>query len=788
MLADNLPQNRQVFLNPTFKMNEQLVRRARFIGFTAAVAVAFTARSVSAQETLRGRVVDSASAAIPNAVVSLAELRLATTTSNDGAFAFAGVPSGKFTLVVRRVGFGSTVRDIVVPNAGDLVVQLSATPFQVEPVTITATRLPTTSLRSPLPTSALGEDQLRREQSISVAKSLSKLPGVRSVSTGEQIGKPMIRGLFGSRVLVLENGSRLEDYSWSDEDAPSVDARLAQRVEVIRGPASVLYGSDAVGGVVNVIPEDLPATNGGRSFRHVGIEAYGATNNKELGSAIKIAGANGRVGWRLFGVGRFAQSYSTPDGEVDNTGFLSANGEVAAGIRGTRSNTSLRFSHYGGEFKLLEAGGPPPGAVEGADQGPERKLSDDRVQLVSDYLLNGLRLETKAQWQRHSLQEVSDDACRLFPTIPACVNVPVASNASSAQTEQSAFDLLLNTGTLDILGHHTIGDLVRGTIGLSGFYQTNDSHGPIFLVPDATIKSGGAFAFEEATSGPWSFLAGARVDSRHLDADANPALGMTTNKTRSWTVTSGNVGAVFRPLPTMALAGNFGAAWRAPTLFELYSNGPLLAESRYEIGDPNLNSERALNLDLSARWEGSRGRGEIAGFRNDIRDFIYLAPTLVMNQGLRVFRHLQADALLTGGEASAEVELAPSFSVRARHDFVRGTNKETDEPLPLMAPARTAIGGDFKIIPTWANSFFAGSEVEYVAKQNRPNPADFVTDSYTLVNFDAGVEKNFLGRSTRLEVGVRNAANVRYKNFLSRYKEFALEPGRNIIVRVSTDR
>ncbi|MFN2603162.1 MAG: TonB-dependent receptor [Gemmatimonadaceae bacterium] len=759
----------------------------RLIGFAAATLLAscvFTS-ALAGQETLNGHIVDSASAAIPNAVVSLAELRVATTTSNDGTFAFAGVPSGRFTLIVRRAGFAPAVREIVVPNVGDLVVQLSATPFQVEPVTITATRLPTTPLRSPLPTSALSEDQLRREQSISVAKSLSNLAGVQSVSTGEEFGKPMIRGLFGSRVLVLENGSRLEDYSWSDEDAPSVDARLAQRVEVIRGPASVLYGSDAIGGVVNVIPEDLPSTNGGPAVHQVGVEAYGATNNKELGTAIKIAGANGRVGWRLFGVGRFAQSYSTPDGEVDNTGFLSANGEVAAGIRGGRSNTSLRFSHYGGDFKLLEAGGRPPAAVEGADEGPERKLSDDRVQLVSDYLFSGFRLETKAQWQRHSLQEVSDDACRLFPTIPGCV--VTLQGVSAAPTEQPAFDLLLNTGTVDVLGHHTIGDLVRGTIGLSGLYQTNDSHGPIFLVPDATIKSGGAFAFEEATSGPWSFLAGARVDSRHLDADSNPTLGMTTDKTRSWTVTSGNVGAVFRPLPTMALAGNFGAAWRAPTLFELYSNGPLLAESRYEIGDPNLKSERALNLDVSARWEGSRVRGEIAGFKNDIRDFIYLAPTLEMNQGLRVFRHQQADALLTGGEASAEVELAPSISVRARHDFVRGTNKETDDPLPLMAPARSAVGADFKIVPTWANSFFAGSEVEYVAKQNRPNPADFVTDSYTLVNFDVGVERNFLGRSTRLEIGVRNAGNVRYRNFLSRYKEFALEPGRNIILRLSTD-
>ncbi|MEP6906308.1 MAG: hypothetical protein ABI875_09485, partial [Gemmatimonadales bacterium] len=110
------------------------------------------------------------------------------------------------------------------------------------------------------------------------------------------------------------------------------------------------------------------------------------------------------------------------------------------------------------------------------------------------------------------------------------------------------------------------------------------------------------------------------------------------------------------------------------------------------------------------------------------------------------------------------------------------------EPLPLMAPARTAGGIDFHVNPTWATSFFTGGEAEYVARQNRPGPDDFVTGSYTLLNFDVGVEKSLRGRPTRLELGVRNAADTRYRSFLSRYKEFALEPGRNIIIRVSMDR
>jgi iron complex outermembrane recepter protein len=765
-----------------------ILMRSRSLGLAVAAAILFapgvaracdvSGSSLARQEEVRGRVVDSVGAPIPNVIVSLAELRLATKTAADGTFSFSGVPAGRYTVVARRVGYAAVVRDVVVSGTTDVTLQLAETAFQVEPVTVTATRSPTSALSSSLPTSALSEDELRREASISLSQSLRKLPGVRSLSTGEQIGKPMIRGLFGSRVLVLENGSRLEDYSWSDEDAPSVDARLAQRVEVIRGPASVLYGSDALGGVVNVVPEDLPSANGGKGFHTIGVEAYGATNNHELGSAIKIAGASGRLGWRLFGVGRYAEAYHTPDGEVDNTGFFSANGEAAVGLRGTNTNTSLRFSHYGGEFKLLEAGGPPPGVVDQGG-GPERKLSDDRLQLASDYLVGGVRLETKAQFQRHSLVEISDDTCRLFPTLPDCV---------AGKGELAAFDLLLNTGTVDLLAHHTIGENVRGTAGVSGLYQTNDSKGPIFLVPNATVGSVGAFAFEEATQGDWTFSVGGRVDSRHLTADRNVALGLSSDNSRSWNVATGNAGAVFRPLPDVALATNFGVAWRAPTLFELYSNGPLLAEGRYEIGDPALASERALNLDVSARWEGTRLRGEITGFRNDIQNFIYLTPTSETLQGLQVFRHKHADALLTGGELSAEFEVVKPVTLKARHDFVRGTNRDIDVPLPLMAPARSAVGVDFHGNPAWASSFFAGTEVEYVARQNRPNPEDFMTDSYTLLNFDIGVERNFLGKATRFEVGVRNAADVRYRSFLSRYKEFALEPGRNIIIRISTDR
>jgi len=674
----------------------------------------------------------------------------------------------------------STSISHVRPGASLATVVLASSPVVINAVTVTASRGATDAGSSVLPVSEITEEGLRRDASISLAHSLVKLPGVRSVSTGQQIGKPMIRGFYGARVLSLQNGSRLEDYSWSEEDAPSVDPRLAQRVEVVRGPASVLYGSDALGGGVNVIPQDLPIATDNHSFRRIGAELYGASVNKEAGGTLNVEGASGRLGWRAIGIGRLAQSYDTPDGEVAHTGFFSVNGEAAAGLRGKRSNTSLRFSHYGGEFKLLEARGPGSGSqVEGEEEGPERKLADERLQLVNDYSFNSFRLQTKAQFQRHSLVEVSDDLCTIDPV--ACGSIP-----ANAPKEQTAFDLLLNTGTADVLAHHAVGRRMHGVVGLSGLFQNSDSRGPIFLIPNATTQSGAAFLFEEAELGRLGLAFGARFDSRRVSADANSALGLSSDDDRDWSEPSANAGLVLHLTPEVSLVGNGGIAWRAPTLFELYANGPHLAEGRYEIGDASLDAEHARNLDVGLRWHSSRGSVEANAFRNYVDDFIYITPTAEFRNGLRVFRHLHGDALLTGGEIAGEVVVTPSFLLRARHDFVRGTNEDTDDPLPLMPAPRSTAGAEYRFTtPSLGESFVSG-EVENVLRQKRPNSFDVVTAGYTLLNFDLGVHYRLLGRDTRVDLGIRNAANRKYRDFMSRYKEFALEPGRNIMLRLST--
>lgn len=734
-------------------------------GETAAVTAAHAAVG---GDTLRGRVTDVDGSGVEGAEVTLSELRRVARTAGDGAFVMAGVPAGSYTLVVRRAGFAPELRRIDVP-APPLTVALRTTPFAVPALTVTATRTPIATIRSPLAVSALGDEQLRRRSEVSLAHTLEQLPGARTLATGAQIGKPVIRGLTGSRVLVLDDGNRLEDYSWSHEDGPSIDARLADRVELIRGPASLLYGSDAIGGVVNVLPEDVPDPTGG-AFMRSALEAYAASNNREVGGVLRLEGAGRGLGWRVSGIGRFAEDLHTPAGPLENTGYFSGNGEAAVGSRGDWGSATLRYARYGGEFHLLEASPTTPPQTRGdePEEGPVRKLADDRVQLEGTFPVAGVRLEMHAQFQRHWLAEVSDEG-----------------GAATGGGEQTAFELALNTLSGDVALHHSLGPRVSGTAGVSGFAQAHDSRGPITLIPDAHGAAGGAYVFEEATFGRLALSGGVRGDVRGLSADANAVLA-TPASDRAWGALSADAGAVLTVARGVALRANVGRAWRAPTLFELYANGPLLSDARWELGDANLEAERSTSVDGGVRVETGRVRAELSAFRNGMANFIFVEPTTAFRQNLRVFRHAQAPAVLWGMDGGLAVEATRALALRAVGDWVRGRNRSTGEPLPLMPPPRASLEAEVRGGGS-ARRAWATIGGDLVGRQTHLAPTDIPTAAYALLHLGGGLEGRFQGRPTRIDLRVSNALNTRYADFLSRYKEFAFDPGRSITLRLGTE-
>ena len=459
----------------------------------------------------------------------------------------------------------------------------------------------------------------------------------------------------------------------------------------------------------------------------------------------------------------------TVGGDGGQSGFDAVNGEAALGVRGADGRATLRYARHGGEYELQEAAGPEPGQQDG----PRRRLGDNRVQLGGDLLLGGLRFECKAQWQNHSMIEIARE--------------PVGAGTPGIEAEQ--FHLVLDTYALDLLAHHTAGPL-RGTLGVSGLAQTNDTQGPIPVVPDARMHSGAAFAFEELEHGRWSFVAGARVDRRHLETDADAILGLPADS-REDLEASADGGVLYRLSDALALNANAGRGWRAPSLFELYANGPHLGEARYELGNPDLEPERSFEAEAGVRVRRPRVKLDLSGFVNRIDRYIEAAPIgetrVVGADTLSVYEYTQADARLTGGALWAEIEAAAPLTLRAQADYVSGQNLALDRPLSWVPPLRAALGVEcHRENLGWAERGTLGLEIEHVSEQTRLGPFDTATDPYTLLHLEAGMERRFGSRTFQLDLRVRNLADRTYRSFLSRYKGFAPDPGRNVVLRLST--
>ena len=314
------------------------------------------------------------------------------------------------------------------------------------------------------------------------------------------------------------------------------------------------------------------------------------------------------------------------------------------------------------------------------------------------------------------------------------------------------------------------------------------------IVPNARINNGAVFAFEQLTTGHWGWLAGARVDFRKLESDPlrplNPArLQAGAGESRNYTDVSGDFGAVFNATENVAFTANVGRAFRAPTLFELLANGPQLGEQRFVIGDATMKSEHGLGLDGGLRIKAGSVRGEVSVYYDRFKNFIFLSPTADSVENLRVYRYEQSNARMYGFEAGAQVEAAKALTLRGQFDLTRGDDLDSKDPLPLIPPARGRFEAELHSASlSWAEYAHIGGEVEITSKKTNLSSQDVDEGlaGYTLLNFDAGIEKKVGGRSCELDLRVHNAANTRYTSFLSRYKEFALNEGRSIIARLST--
>jgi iron complex outermembrane receptor protein len=599
------------------------------------------------------------------------------------------------------------------------------------------------------PTAVLAGQDLLKQLETTVGATLGTQPGVAERSMGPGPSRPVIRGLDGDRVLILEDGQRLGDLSSqsSDHGVP-IDPAGASRIEVVRGPATLLYGSNAIGGLVNVINDTIPTApvngaHGGATFD------LGTAANEAVGGG-NVTWGNNRFAVHASGSGQRTGDVDTPEGEIENSQSRGGFATVGAAWTG-------QHSYFGGSYGYDNTKYGIPVVEEGETQLTPRRQSM-ALRAGADGL-NGPFTSYRALFgYRHYRHDELDG-------------------------EEVVTEFENNTTDLNVqLKHKPLGRLT-GTIGGSFLTRAFSSVGEEALSPPVDEQATALFVYEELA---WSHLTvqfGGRVNW----ASFSPEESLPD---RDFTDGSGSVGLVFRPAAAndkLSFAVSLAHAARNPALEELYFFGPHVGNFAFEIGNPDLSSETALGFDASMRWRHRRFSGELTYFHNNIDNYIFRNPLTEEefaerfpdedSDGLQPVEFTARDSVLQGVEAHADIELGGGLFAEAGFDLVHGELKDTGEPLPRIPPTRF-IGG----LRYQRNAFQAGGEVVAAAKQDRTYGAETPTDGYTLLKLYGAYSFTSGGVVQTLSARLDNATNELYRNHLSFIKDLVPEMGRNFKV------
>ena len=618
-----------------------------------------------------------------------------------------------------------------------------------------------------------------------ISKSISKLPGVSIVSTGPGISKPSIRGLSYDRVVVYSQGVRLENQQWGDEHGIGVSTSGINSVEVIKGPSYVLYGSDAMGGVLYIEPE--------RYSNDFSVDYMGLYNSNYNGitNNLGIKGSSGKFSYLARANMVDNQSFSTPDGEVENTWFKE--NDIQAGLKyeTEKFSSDLRLSMNFSELGLphMEEGdddhddhdeeGHDDHDEEGHDDHDEEGHEDhyqelshttltwvNTFDLGNDHELNvtlGRQLNDRKEFGGHEEEEGHDDHEEEGH------DDHDEEGHEGHEEGEAELDMELSTNTLDISLVMPQSDNLNLTIGANLLSQENKNFGHEELIPDAEKKDFGLYALGQITMENGAALLGVRYDNRSISSDMGSADFSNFN---------GSVG-IKRDFKNSSLRFNIGSGYRAPNLIELFADGVHHGTFRYEKGNVSLVAEKSFQTDISFDINNEDSSVSFNLFYNDISDYIYISPSRDRMDGFAVFNYMQQDSELYGGEISFDKKTGfdwLSYNTSLEYIFAESADGEA---LPFISPL--TFNQVFNIDFSSNYSF----EIDFLAKakQGRVSMFEEETDGYSILNLSGNWMTSFLENDLNIFWSVNNVFDKEYYDHLSRFKTAGIEEmGRNISV------
>jgi iron complex outermembrane receptor protein len=785
------------------------------------------ALSISAQTELTGTVKEAkAGTPLMGATIYIPDLKLGAAADADGSYSIKQMPAGTYLLQVSFIGYASQFKEITIDGSVTENFLLTESRVELNEVIITGVGSATDRKKSPINVETMNSDQILEKASTNVIDAISKVPGVSAMTSGQSISKPVIRGLGYNRVLTISDGVQLVDQAWFDEFGIEADPNAVSRYEILKGPGSLAYGSDAISGVINLIPEKpLPE---GQTKGEVLMNYQ--TNNGLIGTTANVSGTKNGISWGFRIGNTAAHAYQNKyDGYVLNSQFSNFNTDARLGIHRKWGYSQVRATYFDMHTGIVDGtrdslsgkmmrqvsypdlnGGEPtyviPTRQEQTSYQPftiNQRIQHTKLIWDNSIAIGRGRMTGTFSWQRNQREESND------PTIPNTANIFYYSNGA--------------TYDLKYFAPQVNGFKITG--GVNGVYQNSQSLGTLLLIPNYEFFQIGGYALVDKEIGKLNLSGGLRYTTRAFNekdhwVDSTTQAPTTPNAPSSFhefagfnTTFSGvsfSAGGTYQFTDKFFMKANVARGWRAPNVSECAANGVHDGTVVYEVGDKNLTPETSLETDLTFGVNGKDVSFQMDLFNNSINNFIYARGlkgkngTDSINNALNaaglgeapVYKFTQGNAQLYGGEAALSVHPTSVrwFEFNSALSMVYGGLKNVPDSvkyLPFVPPTRITADVRFNIKTGDAlknvffrfgmlNAFSQNNVYRQFAIYNGLNtaltPYEYKasaspTQGYVLFNASVGGDIVSEGKTIcRVFITCNNLFDTPYMDYMSRFK------------------
>ncbi|WP_179353728.1 TonB-dependent receptor [Winogradskyella vidalii] len=738
-----------------------------------------------AQNVIKGIVLEqSTQTPIPYATVYAPEIETGTVTDEKGEFTLE-LSKGTHKLIFSYIGFQTQSLNISVPTDNYISIELLKSAMEMEEVIIST---PFHKLQSDnvMKVEQKKIKDLKASGALTLAEGITTIAGVESVSTGNSIGKPVIRGLSSNRVLVYTQGVRLENQQYGDEHGLGINDAGIESVEVIKGPASLLYGSDALGGVLYLNPERFAGMD--QSATDASINYFSNTKGYNTNAGYKTSSN----GFKFLFRGSLTEhsDYETADYRVTNTRYREQDFKAGLGYQASKFKTELRYNINSSKLGLTEGIG-----IQSTDRTPLQPyqqidnhifsskstvfFDDSSLDITLGYIYNNRKEFEDHDHSHDAGDDDDDDHDHDHDDEHDDFDDHDDEHEDELEHLDAALNMKLATFNYDIKYNLPTLGKFETIVGVQGMHQTNANYGEEILIPDATTNDFGVLATSHVHFETIDIQLGARYDFRSIAIENN------TDKTfNSFNGALGFKTDIFKNFTTRL---NFATGFRAPNLAELASDGSHEGTNRYEIGDINLTNEQNFQIDLALEYKNEHIELFANAFYNKVNDYIFLNPNGDFINDDPVFLYEQENASLYGGEFGLHLHPHPIHWLHLESSFETVTGQlDNDDYLPLI-PANSLtntlrVEFDTKAIKQ-INAF---TTLRSTFAQNNVNTFETTSEAYNLLSVGIGGTFNVFNNDMNVSVSATNLLNTKYIHHLSRLKtDGILNMGRNVNVGVT---